>query len=65
MTIGMCFEPPAPADVRSALGRARGQVDFCSARQGHALGAAVLAIAAFAAGSAYADLYRIRRARRC
>ena len=53
--------PPA---VRSALGRARASKMDLSFLRAKAvpLGAAVLAIAAFAAGSAYADLYRLRKA---
>ena len=64
MTIGMAFDASGGRpmfDLRS--GALAVTVDFSYLRaKAVPLGAAVLAIAAFAAGSAYADLYRIRKA---
>src|SRR3954470_16743117 len=64
MTIGMAFDAAGgrPSfDLRS--GSLAVKVDFSFLRaKAVPLGAAVLAIAAFAAGSAYADLYRLRKA---
>jgi general secretion pathway protein L len=64
MTIGMAFDAAGGRplfDLRS--GALTVKVDFSFLRaKAVPLGAAVLAIAAFAAGSAYADLYRIRKA---
>ncbi|MEO7733988.1 MAG: pilus assembly protein PilM [Kofleriaceae bacterium] len=64
MTIGMAFDAAGGRpmfDLRS--GALAVKVDFSFLRaKAVPLGAAVLAIAAFAAGSAYADLYRVRKA---
>ncbi|HEY6180297.1 MAG TPA: cell division protein FtsA, partial [Kofleriaceae bacterium] len=64
MTIGMAFDAAGGRpvfDLRS--GALAVQVDFSFLRaKAVPLGAAVLAVAAFAAGSAYADLYRLRKA---
>jgi len=64
MTIGMAFDAAGGRpifDLRS--GDLAVKVDFSFLRaKAVPLGAAVLAIAAFAAGSAYADLYRVRKA---
>jgi general secretion pathway protein L len=64
MTIGMAFDAAGGRpmfDLRS--GALAVKVDFSFLRAKLVpLGAAVLAIAAFAAGSAYADLYRVRKA---
>ena len=64
MTIGMAFDAAGGRpmfDLRS--GALAVKVDFSFLRaKAVPLGAAVLAIAAFAAGSAYADLYRLRKA---
>jgi Tfp pilus assembly PilM family ATPase len=64
MTIGMAFDASGGRpmfDLRS--GALALKVDFSFLRaKAVPLGAAVLAIAAFAAGSAYADLYRVRKA---
>lgn len=64
MTIGMAFDAAGGRpmfDLRS--GALAVKVDFSFLRaKAMPLGAAVLAIAAFAAGSAYADLYRVRKA---
>jgi len=64
MTIGMAFDAAGGRpifDLRS--GALAVKVDFSYLRaKAVPLGAAVLAIAAFAAGSAYADLYRLRKA---
>jgi hypothetical protein len=64
MTIGMAFDASGGRpmfDLRS--GALAVKVDFSFLRtKAVSLGAAALAIAAFAAGSAYADLYRLRRA---
>jgi Tfp pilus assembly PilM family ATPase len=64
MTIGMAFDASGGRpmfDLRS--GALAVKVDFSFLRAKLVpLGAAVLAIAAFAAGSAYADLYRVRKA---
>jgi general secretion pathway protein L len=64
MTVGMAFDAAGgrPSfDLRS--GALAVKVDFSFLRaKAVPLGAAVLAIAAFAAGSAYADLYRLRKA---
>ena len=64
MTIGMAFDAAGgrPSfDLRS--GALAVKVDFSFLRaKAVPLGAAALAIAAFAAGSAYADLYRLRKA---
>src|SRR5262249_42536064 len=63
MTIGMAFDAAGGRpvfDLRS--GALAVKVDFSFLRSKVVpLGAAVLAIAAFAAGSAYADLYRLRK----
>lgn len=64
LTIGMAFDAAGGRpvfDLRS--GALAVKVDFSFLRaKAVPLGAAVLAIAAFAAGSAYADLYRLRKA---
>ncbi|HET7500940.1 MAG TPA: pilus assembly protein PilM, partial [Kofleriaceae bacterium] len=64
MTIGMAFDAAGGRplfDLRS--GALAVKVDFSYLRaKAVPLGAAALAIAAFAAGSAYADLYRLRKA---
>jgi Tfp pilus assembly PilM family ATPase len=64
MTIGMAFDAAGGRplfDLRS--GDLAVKVDFSYLRaKAVPLGAAVLAVAAFAAGSAYADLYRVRKA---
>jgi len=64
MTIGMAFDAAGGRplfDLRS--GDLAVKVDFSFLRaKAVPLGAAVLAVAAFAAGSAYADLYRVRKA---
>src|SRR6185436_7500583 len=64
LTIGMAFDASGGRpmfDLRS--GALAVKVDFSFLRaKAVPLGAAVLAIAAFAAGSAYADLYRVRKA---
>lgn len=64
MTIGMAFDAAGGRplfDLRS--GELAVKVDFSYLRaKAVPLGAAVLAVAAFAAGSAYADLYRLRKA---
>ncbi|HZJ65615.1 MAG TPA: pilus assembly protein PilM [Kofleriaceae bacterium] len=64
MTIGMAFDAAGGRpifDLRS--GTLAVKVDFSFLRaKAVSLGAAALAIAAFAAGSAYADLYRVRKA---
>jgi general secretion pathway protein L len=64
MTIGMAFDASGGRplfDLRS--GELAVKVDFSFLRaKAVPLGAALLAIAAFAAGSAYADLYRVRKA---
>jgi general secretion pathway protein L len=64
MTIGMAFDAAGGRpmfDLRS--GDLAVKVDFSFLRaKAMPLGAAALAIAAFAAGSAYADLYRVRKA---
>lgn len=64
MTIGMAFDAAGGRpmfDLRS--GELAVKVDFSFLRaKAVPLGAAVLAVAAFAAGSAYADLYRVRKA---
>jgi len=64
LTIGMAFDAAGGRpmfDLRS--GSLAVKVDFSFLRAKAApLGAAALAIAAFAAGSAYADLYRVRKA---
>ncbi|HEY0988373.1 MAG TPA: hypothetical protein VGD80_15020, partial [Kofleriaceae bacterium] len=64
MTVGMAFDAAGgrPSfDLRS--GSLAVKVDFSFLRaKAVSLGAAALAIAAFAAGSAYADLYRVRKA---
>jgi Tfp pilus assembly PilM family ATPase len=64
MTIGMAFDASGGRpvfDLRS--GDLAVKVDFSFLRaKAVPLGAAALAIAAFAAGSAYADLYRVRKA---
>jgi Tfp pilus assembly PilM family ATPase len=64
LTIGMAFDAAGGRplfDLRS--GALAVKVDFSFLRaKAVPLGAAVLAVAAFAAGSAYADLYRLRKA---
>ena len=64
LTIGMAFDAAGGRplfDLRS--GALAVKVDFSFLRtKAVSLGAAALAIAAFAAGSAYADLYRVRKA---
>jgi Tfp pilus assembly PilM family ATPase len=64
LTIGMAFDAAGGRplfDLRS--GELAVKVDFSYLRaKAVPLGAAVLAVAAFAAGSAYADLYRLRKA---
>lgn len=66
MTIGTAFDAAGGRpqfDLRS--GSLAVKVDFSFLRaKAVSLGAAALAIAAFAAGSAYADLYRLRKAER-
>jgi len=64
MTIGMAYDAAGGRpqfDLRSGALSAKMDLSFLRAKA-VPLGAAVLAIAAFAAGSAYADLYRSRKA---
>jgi general secretion pathway protein L len=64
MTIGMAYDAAGgrPSfDLRSGALAVKMDLSFLRAKA-VPLGAAVLAIAAFAAGSAYADLYRLRKA---
>lgn len=64
MTVGMVFDAAGGRpmfDLRSGDLSAKMDLSFLRAKA-VPLGAAVLAIAAFAAGSAYADLYRLRKA---
>ncbi|MBA3463496.1 MAG: pilus assembly protein PilM [Deltaproteobacteria bacterium] len=64
MTIGMAYDCAGGRpqfDLRSGSLAVKMDLSFLRAKA-VPLGAAVLAIAAFAAGSAYADLYRLRKA---
>ena len=64
MTIGMAYDAAGGRpqfDLRSGALAVKMDLSFLRSRA-VPLGAAVLAIAAFAAGSAYADLYRLRKA---
>lgn len=64
MTIGMAYDAAGGRpqfDLRSGALAVKMDLSFLRTRA-VPLGAAVLAIAAFAAGSAYADLYRLRKA---
>src|SRR5688572_13254019 len=64
MTVGMVFDAAGGRplfDLRSGALSVKMDLSFLRAKA-VPLGAAVLAIAAFAAGSAYADLYRLRKA---
>jgi Tfp pilus assembly PilM family ATPase len=64
MTIGMAYDAAGGRpqfDLRSGSLASSFDMSFLRAKAIH-MGAAVLAIAAFAAGSAYADLYRLRKA---
>jgi hypothetical protein len=64
MTIGMAFDCAGGRpqfDLRSGALAVKVDLSFLRAKA-VPLGAAVLAVAAFAAGSAYADLYRLRKA---
>ncbi len=64
MTVGMAYDSAGGRpqfDLRSGAIAHRMDLTFLRAKA-VPLGAAVLAIAAFAAGSAYADLYRLRKA---
>ena len=64
MTIGMAFDAAGGRpmfDLRSGALAVKVDLSFLRAKA-VPLGAAVLAVAAFAAGSAYADLYRLRKA---
>ena len=64
MTIGMAYDAAGGRpqfDLRSGALAVKMDLSFLRAKA-VPLGVAVLAIAAFAAGSAYADLYRLRKA---
>ncbi len=64
MTVGMAYDAAGGRpqfDLRSGALAARVDLSFLRAKA-IPLGVAVLSIAAFAAGSAYADLYRLRKA---
>jgi general secretion pathway protein L len=64
MTVGMAYDAAGGRpqfDLRSGSLAAKVDLSFLRAKA-VPLGVAVLAIAAFAAGSAYADLYRLRKA---
>lgn len=64
MTLGMVFDAAGGRplfDLRSGVLSMKMDLSFLRAKA-VPLGAAALAIAAFAAGSAYADLYRLRKA---
>jgi Tfp pilus assembly PilM family ATPase len=64
MTVGMAYDAAGGRpqfDLRSGSLAAKVDLSYLRAKA-VPLGAAVLAIAAFAAGSAYADLYRLRKA---
>jgi general secretion pathway protein L len=64
MTVGMAYDAAGGRpqfDLRSGALAAKVDLSFLRAKA-VPLGVAVLAIAAFAAGSAYADLYRLRKA---
>jgi general secretion pathway protein L len=64
MTVGMAYDAAGGRpqyDLRSGALAVKVDLSFLRAKA-VPLGAAVLAIAAFAAGSAYADLYRLRKA---
>lgn len=64
MTVGMAYDAAGGRpqfDLRSGTLAVKMDLGFLRAKA-VPLGAAVLAIAAFAAGSAYADLYRLRKA---
>src|SRR5678810_275992 len=64
LTIGMAYDAAGGRpmfDLRSGALAVKVDLSFLRAKA-VPLGAAVLAVAAFAAGSAYADLYRLRKA---
>lgn len=64
MTVGMAYDAAGGRpqfDLRSGQLAAKMDLSFLRAKAVH-LGVGVLAIAAFAAGSAYADLYRLKKA---
>ncbi|NVB77084.1 MAG: pilus assembly protein PilM, partial [Kofleriaceae bacterium] len=64
MTIGMAYDAAGGRpqfDLRQGALAARVDLSFLRAKAVH-FGVAVLAMAAFAAGSAYADLYRLKKA---
>lgn len=64
MTVGMAYDAAGGRpqfDLRSGALAAKMDFSFLRAKA-VPIGAAVLAVAAFAAGSAYADLYRLRKA---
>jgi Tfp pilus assembly PilM family ATPase len=64
MTVGMAYDAAGGRpqfDLRSGALAAKVDLSYLRAKA-VPLGAAVLAIAAFAAGSAYADLYRLKKA---
>lgn len=64
MTVGMAYDAAGGRpqfDLRSGALAAKMDLTFLRAKAVQ-IGAAALAIAAFAAGSAYADLYRLRKA---
>lgn len=64
MTVGMAYDAAGGRpqfDLRSGALAAKVDLSFLRAKAVQ-MGVAVLAIAAFAAGSAYADLYRLRKA---
>jgi general secretion pathway protein L len=64
MTVGMAYDAAGGRpqfDLRSGALAAKVDLSFLRAKAVQ-LGVAVLAMAAFAAGSAYADLYRLRKA---
>ena len=66
MTVGMAYDAAGGRpqfDLRSGALAAKVDLSFLRAKA-IPLGAAVLAIAAFAAGSAYADLYRLKKAQK-
>ncbi len=64
MTIGMAYDAPAAGRSSTcAPARSRSKIDLSFLRaKAVPLGGALLAICAFAAVSAYADLYRLRKA---
>lgn len=64
MTVGMAYDAAGGRpqfDLQSGQLASKMDLSFLRAKAVH-IGVAVLAVAAFAAGSAYADLYRLRKA---